>query len=425
MTLPHTEVDPAVGGQGIGTALVAGVLDAARERGLTVLPYCSFIRHYIQQHPEDDRSRRGRRPAALRPGDRRPLTCAAPRAACLRSAGADVAAVVPPRPPALRPPRPARRRRRGRRRRRRRPGVRPRPAALAARPGRPAGSSCSTAWPPCRTSLDGALVLRSRRPGDASCPALVARGAGATACTSRADAGPYGRRRDAAVERALGDVPLVRTGSPYAVDPGPGHQGATAPRSRSSRRSPAPGARTAGGPRRRRPDARPVADRRRARTTPPPRRGDRRPAAAGRRGRRAGGLGSGSATSGCSATTRAATCPGTDGTSRLSPYLKYGCVHPRTLLADLAAAGPTARRAVRRYTDELAWREFYADVLWHRPETAHEAFDARMAAHGLRLRPATPTSGSPPGQRAAPATRSSTPGCGSCAARRGCTTGCG
>ncbi|MCW2635251.1 MAG: hypothetical protein JWQ99_1618 [Blastococcus sp.] len=52
MTLPHTEVDPSVGGRGIGTALVAGVLDAARERGLNVLPYCSFIRHYIQQHPE-------------------------------------------------------------------------------------------------------------------------------------------------------------------------------------------------------------------------------------------------------------------------------------------------------------------------------------------------------------------------------------
>ena len=52
MTLPHTEIDPAVGGQGLGTALVAGVLAAARERGLHVLPYCSFVRHYIQQHPE-------------------------------------------------------------------------------------------------------------------------------------------------------------------------------------------------------------------------------------------------------------------------------------------------------------------------------------------------------------------------------------
>jgi predicted GNAT family acetyltransferase len=52
MALPHTEVDPSMGGRGIGTVLVAGVLDAARDRGLHVLPYCSFVRHYIQQHPE-------------------------------------------------------------------------------------------------------------------------------------------------------------------------------------------------------------------------------------------------------------------------------------------------------------------------------------------------------------------------------------
>jgi predicted GNAT family acetyltransferase len=44
MALPHTEVDPSVGGR---------VLAAARERGLSVLPYCSFVRHYIQQHPEE------------------------------------------------------------------------------------------------------------------------------------------------------------------------------------------------------------------------------------------------------------------------------------------------------------------------------------------------------------------------------------
>lgn len=53
MTLPHTEVEPSLGGRGIGTALVAGVLAAARERGLHVLPYCSFVRHYIQQHTEE------------------------------------------------------------------------------------------------------------------------------------------------------------------------------------------------------------------------------------------------------------------------------------------------------------------------------------------------------------------------------------
>lgn len=52
MTLPHTEVDPSLSGRGLGTALVAGVLDAARDRGLHVLPYCSFVRHFIQQHPD-------------------------------------------------------------------------------------------------------------------------------------------------------------------------------------------------------------------------------------------------------------------------------------------------------------------------------------------------------------------------------------
>ncbi len=52
MTLPHTEVDPSMGGRGLGTTLVAAVLDGARERGLHVLPYGSFVRRYIQQHPE-------------------------------------------------------------------------------------------------------------------------------------------------------------------------------------------------------------------------------------------------------------------------------------------------------------------------------------------------------------------------------------
>ena len=53
MTLPHTEVDPSLGGQGLGTALVGHLLAAVRERGLTVLPYCSFIRHYLHEHPTD------------------------------------------------------------------------------------------------------------------------------------------------------------------------------------------------------------------------------------------------------------------------------------------------------------------------------------------------------------------------------------
>ena len=52
VTLPHTEVDPACGGRGLGQALVQGALDAFRERGVTVRPVCSFVRHYIDKHPE-------------------------------------------------------------------------------------------------------------------------------------------------------------------------------------------------------------------------------------------------------------------------------------------------------------------------------------------------------------------------------------
>ncbi|WP_353952053.1 deoxyribodipyrimidine photo-lyase [Knoellia sp. S7-12] len=59
--------------------------------------------------------------------------------------------------------------------------------------------------------------------------------------------------------------------------------------------------------------------------------------------------------------------PGTDGTSRLSPYLKLGVVHPRTLLADLA---DQRGQGAQTYVTEIAWREFYADVLWHNPSSA-------------------------------------------------------
>lgn len=54
--------------------------------------------------------------------------------------------------------------------------------------------------------------------------------------------------------------------------------------------------------------------------------------------------------------------PARDATSRLSPYLKVGAVHPRQLLA---AVEPGSRFAI-----ELCWREFYADVLLHQPATA-------------------------------------------------------
>ncbi|HEX7353201.1 MAG TPA: deoxyribodipyrimidine photo-lyase [Mycobacteriales bacterium] len=59
--------------------------------------------------------------------------------------------------------------------------------------------------------------------------------------------------------------------------------------------------------------------------------------------------------------------PGTDATSRLSPYLHLGLIHPRSLLADVAGRRGAG---VHAWRTELCWREFYADVLFHRPESA-------------------------------------------------------
>jgi deoxyribodipyrimidine photo-lyase len=59
--------------------------------------------------------------------------------------------------------------------------------------------------------------------------------------------------------------------------------------------------------------------------------------------------------------------PDVRGTSQLSPYLKVGAIHPRTLLADLAG---DRSHAAKVFTDELAWREFYADVLHDDPGSA-------------------------------------------------------
>jgi predicted GNAT family acetyltransferase len=48
----HTEIDERFEGQGLGSALVTGLLDAMRERGAKVLPYCPFVKSYLQRHPE-------------------------------------------------------------------------------------------------------------------------------------------------------------------------------------------------------------------------------------------------------------------------------------------------------------------------------------------------------------------------------------
>ena len=69
--------------------------------------------------------------------------------------------------------------------------------------------------------------------------------------------------------------------------------------------------------------------------------------------------------------------PDLDTTSRMSRHLKWGEIHPRTMLADLRGRTGKGATAYRR---ELAFREFYADVLFQRPDTAREYLRPEFAA---------------------------------------------
>jgi len=48
----HTIVPVEVEGRGVGSRLIGGALEEARSRGLKVVPLCSFVRGYIERHPE-------------------------------------------------------------------------------------------------------------------------------------------------------------------------------------------------------------------------------------------------------------------------------------------------------------------------------------------------------------------------------------
>ena len=192
---------------------------------------------------------------------------------------------------------------------------------------------------------------------------------GASRVHAAADFGPYGRGRDDDVERALAEVGvgLVRTGSPYAVAPGRVTSGSGGPYrvfTPFSRAWADHGWRgpvdppthttwldlddTAGIPESPLPDGLVLPDageavaRRRWQAFLDERVRDY----AEDRDR-----------------------PGVSGTSQMSAHLKWGEIHPRTMLADLSRHRGTGGATYRK---ELAWREFYADVLHARPESARE-----------------------------------------------------
>ncbi|MEZ5177060.1 MAG: deoxyribodipyrimidine photo-lyase [Acidimicrobiales bacterium] len=65
--------------------------------------------------------------------------------------------------------------------------------------------------------------------------------------------------------------------------------------------------------------------------------------------------------------------PDVEGTSRLSMHLKFGTIHPRQLLDRLSDA-----KGATTFASELCWREFYADVLFNRPESARQNYAEAM-----------------------------------------------
>jgi hypothetical protein len=52
ISLIHTEIDERFEGRGLGSRLIAFALDDARARGLAVLPFCPFVKAYLEHHGE-------------------------------------------------------------------------------------------------------------------------------------------------------------------------------------------------------------------------------------------------------------------------------------------------------------------------------------------------------------------------------------
>lgn len=225
--------------------------------------------------------------------------------------------------------------------------------------------------------LDGGLDLRTGSPAEEVLAA--ARAVDATAVHVSRETTPFGRRRDESVRKLLEEngIDWVETGSPYAVTPGritkadgtPYRVFSAFQRAWREHRWPAP-ARPAEPVRWASPTADGSAARESLRTLrdactvdlPPAGeeaalaywerfRADDLPRYAQDRDR-----------------------PDLDVSSRLSPYLKVGAVHPRTLLAGLGSSEGAAK-----FASELCWRDFYADVLHHHPGSLHADLTGALA----------------------------------------------
>ncbi len=211
-------------------------------------------------------------------------------------------------------------------------------------------------------SLDGRLMVTRGRP-EKRIPRLV-REIGATSVHVSADYSPFGRRRDDAVRDALGDVPLEEAGSPYLVSPGRVAKGDGTPYKVFTPfydawlghgwRPPAKS-----GPKSARwidpADVSGVVD------IPDTRVELELPVGEGAARRQWEKFVQNGLDDYAEDRNRA----DLDTTSRMSAHLKFGTIHPRTMVADLGkGAGAQA------YLRELAFRDFYAAVLCEWPDSA-------------------------------------------------------
>ena len=106
---------------------------------------------------------------------------------------------------------------------------------------------------------------------------------------------------------------------------------------------------------------------------------------------------------------------GRDNTSRLSPYLHFGCVSVRAIEERLPRG-----KAAEAFRRQLCWRDFYHHVLHHFPRNAKSEFQDRYRGSiTLELREAA-LRGVVRGPHRL--SRWSTRACASCAERAGCTT---
>jgi deoxyribodipyrimidine photo-lyase len=193
-------------------------------------------------------------------------------------------------------------------------------------------------------------------------PALV-REVNADSVHIAADFGPYGSVRDTDVEKAL-DAPLVRTGSPYAVSPGRVVKSDDTPYrvftpfykawTTHGWRAPANGA---------------LPTFVSASSEPMPQVKSPVPLPA---------AGEEAAWERWTQFKKTALAmydetrnrPDLDGTSVLSHHLKYGEIHPRSLLAESQPEHIV-------FIKEICWREFYADIMFHNPTSSSRSLDAR------------------------------------------------